>query len=63
MNDLKGKLVQIIYFSQTRLVLKLDNKRIFVTPELDNHSYDDVIAYLDCKIDKWQKKWDTPEII
>jgi len=60
MYELKGKFVQIIYFSQTRLVLKLDDKRIILTPEIDDHSYDDVSAFLDYEIDEWQKKWDTP---
>jgi len=58
MYELKGKFVQIIYFSQTRLVLKLDDKRIILRPEIDDHSYDDVSAFLDYEIDEWQKKWD-----
>ena len=60
MKDLKGKFVQVIYSSQHRIVLKLDNKRIILTPEIDDHSYDDVSAYLDYEVDQWQEKWETP---
>ena len=46
--NLKGKQVKILYVSQHRLVLKLINKRrIIITPEIDDHSYDDVVAFLE----------------
>ena len=45
--DLKNNAVKVIYLSQTRLVIKLDNQRFIITPAIDDHSYDEPVAFLE----------------
>ncbi len=47
---LRHQQVEILFVSQNRVVLKLPNgQRIIILPEIDDHSYDDAIAFLEFK--------------
>ena len=45
--ELKNSLVEILYVSQTRIILLFNGKKITITPEIDDQSYDDVVAFLE----------------
>ena len=47
--ELKNSLVEILYVSQTLIILLFNGQKISITPEIDVHSYDDVVAFLEFK--------------
>ena len=45
--ELQHQQVQVLYTSQHSVVLQLSDKRIVITPAIDDHSCDDVVAFLE----------------
>ena len=50
--DLKNNAVKVIYCSQNKIILQLDWQRIVITPFIDDHSFDDVAAFLDYEFEE-----------
>ena len=45
--EIQHQQVQVLYASQHSVVLQLGDKRIVITPAIDDHSCDDVVAFLE----------------
>ena len=50
LKDMKNNAVKVVYYSQHKIILLLDNQKIEITPAIDNHSCDDAVAFLEYEL-------------
>ena len=50
LKDMKNNAVKVVYYSQHKIILLLDNQKIEITPAIDDHSYDAAVAFLEYEL-------------